>query len=486
MPPTRPMAAPSSGLQPWAARPSKPDPTIPAQVVPGSEAATCDVLTRRAHHAQRIFQDWSDDRVDALLGDIAGAVSAASRLLAAETVAETGIGDVADKTQKNHFASLAVYQHLAGQVAAGVISRDPVTRITEIATPVGVVLGVFPVTNPVATLIFTTLISLKGRNALIASPHHAATAVSAHTSRVIRQVLARCGAPVDLLQCAPPSAGRSLVEQLMRSPAVSLVLATGGPEVVRAAYSSGTPAIGVGAGNAPAWVCADADLDVTAATIVASKSFDHGVVCGSEQHIIVDRHVGQRFQALLTRAGAAVLTEEQCRKLAATLFDAKTGAVRRQLVGRSPSELARAAEIALPPATRLLVVPLDAAQQPGPWTGERLAPVVTLVEAGDDNDAVNLCQAHLANQGQGHTASIHTTDPRRVEWFALRVPVSRLIVNGPAAQGCIGLGTGLPPSFTLGCGTGGGTSTSDNIGYRHLLNIRRIVEQTADPLSRRP
>lgn len=434
-------------------------------------------LAGRAQSAQRLFENWPEPRVDAVLADIAQAVDASSQLLAEETVAETGFGNAADKAAKNRFASTAVYRHLAGRPAAGVLGRDPVTGITEIATPVGVILGILPVTNPVATLVFKTLISLKARNALIASPHHAAEGVCGHAGHLIRQVLERHGAPQDLLQCVPRAGGRALVQELMRSPQVALVLATGGAGIARAASSCDTPAIAVGAGNAPAWIRADADLTAAAHTVVASKSFDYGLICGSEQHLVVDGNLADSFRASLVQADAAILTEIECQRLAASLFDPVTGTVRREAIGRSPAMLAQMARLTVPPNTRLLVVPLDATQVPGRWSRERLAPVVTLISAANDDHAVALCRALLAEQGHGHTAAIHTRDPAMVHWFGRRVPVNRLIVNGPAAQGSIGLGTGLAPSFTLGCGTVGGTSTSENVDYHHLLNICRAVEQ---------
>ena len=444
---------------------------------PPAVVATSAVdLAFRAREAQRQFDGWPEQRVDALLLDIAETISAASPALAAEAVAETGIGNVADKITKTRFASLGVYRYLAGQPASGVISRDRATGVTEIAAPVGVVLGILPVTNPVATLVFKALITLKGRNAIIVSPRDAAADVCGHATRLIRRVLSDHGAPPDLLQCLPARPGRELTEQLMRSPTVALVLATGGPGVVRAAYSSGIPAIGVGAGNAPVWICADADLAAAASHIVTSKSFDYGVVCGSEQHVVVDRDVAARFRAAFTHAGAVVLSLEERRRLAAALFDEQSGAVRGHLIGRSPTVIAQHAGLTLPPATRLLAVPVEADATGGLWGRERLAPIVTLLEAVDERHAVTLCRSLLANQGQGHTAAIHTTNRGRVDLFAQQVPVSRLLVNGPAAHGSVGMGNGLPPSFTLGCGTDGGTSTSDNVSFRHMLNIRRVAE----------
>ena len=472
------MSLTASSPHPLSVSPQSPHPLrgSAAPVISAAVAMKATDMTLRAHDAQRQFDGWAEERVDALLREIAETISAASPVLAAEAVTETGIGNVADKITKTRFASMGVYRYLAGQPASGVISRDRVYGVTEIASPVGVVLGILPVTNPVATLVFKALITLKGRNAIIISPNDAAADVCGHAARLIRRVLSGHGAPPDLLQCLPTRPGRELTEHLMRSAAVALVLATGGPGVVRAAYSCGIPAIGVGPGNAPVWICADADITAAANHIVTSKSFDYGVLCGSEQHIVVDRDVAAHFRSAFTRAGAVVLSIEERQRLGVALIDEHTGAVRRHLIGRSPAVIAQHTGLTVPPATRLLAVPMEAGDTRGLWGRERLAPIVTLLEAVDERHAVALCRNLLANQGRGHTAAIHTTNPGRVDRFAQQVPVSRLLVNGPAAHGSVGMGNGLPPSFTLGCGTDGGTSTSDNVSFRHILNIRRVAE----------
>jgi acyl-CoA reductase-like NAD-dependent aldehyde dehydrogenase len=261
----------------------------------------------------------------------------------------------------------------------------------------------------------------------------------------------------------------------MRHPGVSFVLATGGASLVRAAYSSGTPAIGVGPCNAPAWVCVDADPDLAAEAIVASKSFDNGLACASEHNLVVDRAIRPAFLAALERRGAAVPRPGEARSLVEAVFDPAEGHVRDDFLGRSATHIAEAAGIRRPGVIRLLVVPASLDQVSGPFGRETLAPVLSLFTVGDDDEGLAVCKRLLATDGLGHTAIIHTADEARVERFGREVPASRILVNAPGVHGSLGLCTGLVPSMTLGCGTFGGTSTTDNVTYTHLLNVKRVA-----------
>jgi acetaldehyde dehydrogenase/alcohol dehydrogenase len=388
-------------------------------------------------------------------------------------VAETGIGNVADKTFKNRFASLEVNRTLQGRPGIG--PRPPDDRgITEIASPVGVVLGLIPMTNPVATLVFKTLICLKARNALIVSHHPAAAGVGARTVELIGEVLAAHRAPVELLQSVE-RASRTRTAMFMRHAQVSLILATGGTAMVRAAYSSGTPAIGVGSGNVPALVCADADPVAAAGAVVQSKSFDHGIICGSEDNLVVDAGVGASFRAALEAAGAAVCSEEETARVAAAAFDPGDGHLRRETLGQQAGAIAEAAGVRRDRPIRVLVMPLGLDQADGPLGREKLAPLLSLFTVRGAEQGLAVCKRLLANQGAGHTAVIHTGDQVLQQRFAEEVPASRILVNGPATHGCIGVGNGLTPSLTLGCGTFGGNSTTDNVTYTNLLNIKRLA-----------
>jgi len=431
-----------------------------------------DAAVARAVAAQVVLAGWPEARVEALLDAIAGAVAGQAEELAAATVAETGIGNVADKTFKNRFASLEVNRALQGRPGIG--PRPPDDRgVTEIASPMGVVLGLIPMTNPVATLVFKTLICLKARNALIVSHHPAAAGVGARTVALVAGVLAEHQAPVDLLQSVE-RASRTRTAMFMRHPQVSLILATGGTAMVRAAYSSGTPAIGVGSGNVPALVCADADPVAAAAAVVESKAFDHGIICGSEDNLVVEANVAGPFQAALERAGAAVCTPEETARVAAAAFD-PDGHLRREVLGQPASAIADAAGVRRDGPVRVLVLPLSMDQLDGPLGREKLAPLLSLFTVDGTGQGVEVCKRLLANQGAGHTAVIHTGDQALQQRFAEEVPASRVLVNGPATHGCIGVGNGLTPSLTLGCGTFGGNSTTDNVTYTNLLNVKRLA-----------
>lgn len=431
-----------------------------------------DAAVARAVAAQVVLAGWPEARVEALLDAIAGAVADQAEELAAATVAETGIGNVADKTFKNRFASLEVNRALQGRPGIG--PRPPDDRgVTEIASPMGVVLGLIPMTNPVATLVFKTLICLKARNALIVSHHPAAAGVGARTVALVAGVLAEHQAPVDLLQSVE-RASRTRTAMFMRHPQVSLILATGGTAMVRAAYSSGTPAIGVGSGNVPALVCADADPVAAAAAVVESKAFDHGIICGSEDNLVVEANVAGPFQAALERAGAAVCTPEETARVAAAAFD-PDGHLRREVLGQPASAIADAAGVRRDGPVRVLVLPLSMDQLDGPLGREKLAPLLSLFTVDGTGQGVEVCKRLLANQGAGHTAVIHTGDQALQQRFAEEVPASRVLVNGPATHGCIGVGNGLTPSLTLGCGTFGGNSTTDNVTYTNLLNVKRLA-----------
>lgn len=437
-----------------------------------------DRMVAAAQAAQREFQSWSEERVDALLKDIAETVSARAEELGAAELEETHIGNAPDKALKLQFASMAVYSALEGDVGFGLLGADDARRVAELASPVGVVIGLVPLTNPGPTFVNKTLICLKARNALIVSCHRAAQRTGNTFGELIQEVLARHGAPADLVQWIRHRTSRKKTARFMRHEGVGMILATGGPAMVKAAYSSGKPAIGVGAGNAPAWIAPDADIDAAAGAVIASKAFDNGLICGSEQHLVVDRSVEQDLIEALRRQGAAVFDDEQTRQFISAAFE-PNGDLRMYFVGQAPSLIAGAAGIEVPADRRLLVFRADARSPEGAFARERLAPVLSLFTVDGDDEAIELCKALLDYEGAGHTANIHTHDEKRIQRFADAMPVSRVLVNTPSAMGCCGVVTGLAPSLTLGCGTYGGNSTTDNVGYRNLVNIKRVARSLA-------
>jgi acyl-CoA reductase-like NAD-dependent aldehyde dehydrogenase len=438
------------------------------------ERATVDALVQGGRDAQQRFVAWDEDAVDALIVEAASAVAERADELALACVEETGVGSVTDKVTKIRFASLEVAASLMGRPGVGAWIQDDERDVWELAEPAGVVVGLIPMTNPVATTVFKALICLKSRNSLILSAHRDAAGVSAATVDVLRDTLCRHGAPADLIQDVRTRTSRGTTEALMTHPDVALILATGGAGLVRAAYSSGTPAIGVGPGNAPVWVAPDADLDAAARMAVAGKAFDHGIICGSENNLVVDRSVRDRFVAALGEARAAVLSPAECQRLEQAAFGSD-GRLRKSVLGKSPQVLAELANIELPPDTRVLVAPVPRTAVAGPFGGEKLAPLLSLFDAHGDEDAISLCRDLLDRGGRGHTAVIHSGSTTRHLAMARALPASRILVNSVGAHGCIGLGNGLSPSLTLGCGTYGHTSTTDNITYTHLLNIKRLV-----------
>jgi acyl-CoA reductase-like NAD-dependent aldehyde dehydrogenase len=424
--------------------------------------------------AQQRFASWPENAVDALIVEAAAAVAERAEQLAMACVEETGIGSAIDKVTKIRFASLEVAASLIGRPGIGAWSSDDERGVWEIAEPVGVVAGLVPVTNPVATTVFKALICLKSRNSLILSAHRDAAGVSAATVDILRDALHQRGAPVDLIQDVRSRIGRETTTALMTHPQVALILATGGAGLVHAAYSSGTPAIGVGPGNAPVWVAPDADISAAAHMVVTGKSFDHGIICGSENNLVVDRRVKEPFLTALGHAGGVVLSPAACRRLKRAVFG-PDGRLRKHALGKSAQVLAELADITLPPGTRVLVAPVPRADVASPLRREKLAPLLSLFDADGDGDAIALCRDLLNNGGRGHTAVVHSASPTRQLAMAQALPASRVLVNSVGAHGCIGLGNGLSPSLTLGCGTYGHTSTTDNVTYTHLLNIKRLV-----------
>jgi len=434
-----------------------------------------DGTVARAAAAQGSFLGWGEDMIDELLRSMATAVADQAEELARANVEEAGFGSVESKIAKIRMFSLGTYSFLAGRRAAGAVATDPGLGLTELAAPVGVVFGLVPVTNPVSTFVFKALICVKSRNALVLSPHHRARNVSLCVEELLRGALEAHGAPADLIQCVRSRASRTKTVQFMEHPNVALVLATGGQKMVKVAYSSGTPAIGVGPGNAPTLVCADADPPSTLGKILPSKTFDNGVICGSENNLVVVDAIYDAFVAEAERQGAAVLSLEEAAALSAHLINPATNRIRGDIVGQPASFVAQLGGIKRTFAIELVIVPSSDIGPDNPYAHEKLAPLLSLFRVADEEAGIIACKRLLAIAGAGHTASIHTSDEPTISRFAEQIPASRILVNSPCTQGIMGMTTGLIPSTTLGCGTYGGTSTTDNVTYTHLLNIKRLA-----------
>lgn len=436
-------------------------------------------MVANAVKAQKSFAEWPENRIDALLKDIMESMAEQAQKFAEINVAETGIGNVEDKILKIRFACHEVYKTMAGHPAAGLLKFDNQTKVTEIANPVGVILALIPVTNPISTVVFKALIALKGRNAVILSCHRDALGVGTQATEAIRDILERHGAPKDLIQTIQKQSSFKKTLMFMNHPDVSFILATGGASMVKAAYSSGKPAIGVGPGNAPVLICADADLSKTAKLIIQSKSFDNGVICGSENNLIVVESIHDEFIKMLENHGATILTPDEKNRFTTQFFDPNNHAINRKLIGKSAQFIADYTGIDHTKNTKVIVVPIKQNELNDPYAHEKLCPVLSLCTVKNEDQGIQVCKQILANQGRGHTAAIHTNNEKLIQRFGLEIEASRILVRAGAAQGCVGLGTGLIPSFTLGCGTFSGNSTTDNVGYKHLLNIKRLALGTS-------
>jgi acyl-CoA reductase-like NAD-dependent aldehyde dehydrogenase len=457
------------------------DRRLAAQFPNAEDDPEIDQVVAQAAQAQRQFESWSEERVDAVLLELARAVASNAQALAEVTVAETRIGNVADKTFKNIHASLGIYHSLVGKTGIGVVGGDPERGVTEIADPAGVVLGLIPVTNPVATAIFKTLISLKARCALILSFHRACQGAGNAVGAIIERVLAQQEVPAHLVQWVRHRSSRSKTVKFMAHSGVSLILATGGSGMVKAAYRSGTPALGVGPGNAPVYVAADADMEATAASIVASKPYDNGLICGAEHNLVVDASVRDAFVAALDRHGAAVLNAAEIERLCSKVIRPDRKALASIAIGQSAQAIASLAGVERAYPIKLIVAPVsvDEVASRTAFAKEKLAPLLSLFAVGGEADAFALCRAILAVEGAGHTAIIHTRSAERAGRFGLAMPAGRILVNVPAVQGISGIATGLVPSYTLGSGTFGGNSTTDNVSYRNLQNLKRLAHAVA-------
>ena len=437
-----------------------------------SSSPVVDATVERAVAAQSQFVSWPENKVEEVIRDVARAVNDCAPELAEECVMETGFGVLDHKIKKIRLGTIDVAESLKGQPGSDHIHLEA-PGVENMAMPVGVVFGMIPVTNPVETIVFKSLIALKARNAIIISSHRKARNVGDKTVDIIRTVLEEHGAPADLVQTPELAANRKLTQAFMSHDKVNFILATGGPSMVKSAYRSGTPAIGVGKGNAPVWVCADARLPTVAHQVVNSKSFDNGIVCGSENNLLVDAKIADDFIEQLVVQGAAVLSSGERDHLIKKAFT--DCSVDGDWIGKSAQEICNAVGIERPYEIKLIVAEVENGNLASPLVREKLAPMLSLVRVTDQEDALFHAKTILSIEGRGHTAIVHTDDREKVNAYAAAVEVSRVLVNSPGTQGCIGACNGLQLSWTLGCGTMGGGSTSDNVSYKHLQNTKRVA-----------
>ena len=437
-------------------------------------------LAERAWRGWQSLRDFSQAQTDAIVDAMAAAAQQHARRLAELAVRETGYGKPEDKLKKNLFAAQRVHAALRGLRTCGIVGEDREAGIVEIAVPVGVVAAILPSTNPTSTAIYKTLIALKARNSIVISPHPSARRCICETVSVLEEAARAAGAPEGAINCCqhPSLSG---TQELMRHRRTAVILATGGSGIVKAAYSSGKPAYGVGPGNVPVFIDRSADLAKAVADVVRGKTFDWGTICSSEQAIVAELDLKSRIVEELRKLHAHFLSPAEAAQLARTLIHPGQFIVNPKCVGKSPQVLGELAGIAVPAEARLLVAELDGIGRAHPLSAEKLSPVLALMFVADRNAGFEACSNLLHFGGLGHTCVIHAQDDAVIREYGLRMPAYRVVVNSPSPWGSIGLSTHLFPAMTLGCGAVGGNITSDNIGPRHLLNLKRIAWENRSP-----
>ena len=433
-------------------------------------------VVRKAKQAQLEFMSFSQEQVDRIVKEVSDAAFEQSYQLAVLAVEETGMGVIEHKKMKNEVGSKAVYESIKDEKTVGIIREDRVNQMLEIAVPFGVVAAIIPTTNPTSTAIFKTLISLKTRNAIVASPHPYAVKCTIEALKICEKAAIEAGAPEGIIGWLS-FASMEATQALMKDKDVNLILATGGGGLVKAAYSSGKPAYGVGPGNVPVYIERSAKIKQAVSMIVDSKTFDYGTICATEQAIVVDQEIAAEVINELKRNGAYFLNQEEKKRMEKVISPVP-GKVNPEIVGKSPATIAKLAGISIDETFRLFIAEESEIGKHVPFSLEKLSPIFALYQAKDICDAKKICSQLLDLGGRGHSFSIHTENDNVAREFALEMPVSRIFVNTLSTMGVVGGTTNFTPSFTLGCGSYGGNITSDNVTARHLINIKRMAYGT--------
>ena len=434
-------------------------------------------MAKAAYAAQKQLAAMSQSQLNAIVEQVSRAFYNAAPELAELAVQETGFGNVADKITKNQFASKTVFESVKNMQTVGILKKEG--KLWEVGVPVGVIAAIVPSTNPTSTVCYKAMIALKAGNAIVFSPHPKALCCTLRAAQIVAQAAEAAGAPKDAVKCltVPSLEG---CKELMGDKHIAMILATGGPAMVRAAYSSGKPAIGVGAGNGPAYIHKSADIADAIRKIVRSKTFDNGTVCASEQSIIVEQALEQQVVEEGKKQGLYFMSRQEATGLAKLLFR-PSGALNPEIVGKAATILAEMAGFTVPPSTKILVAREQEAGPTRPYSMEKLCPVLAFFVMENEDAVLGKCVEILTHEGSGHTFAMHCTDEPVIQKFALKIPVSRFLVNTPAALGGIGATTKLFPALTLGCGAVGGSSSSNNISPLDLVNIRRVAWDQEQP-----
>jgi acetaldehyde dehydrogenase/alcohol dehydrogenase len=437
---------------------------------------------KRLREAQSVYATYTQEQVDKIFFEAAMAANKMRIPLAKMAVEETGMGVVEDKVIKNHYASEYIYNAYKNTKTCGVIEEDPAFGIKKIAEPLGVIAAVIPTTNPTSTAIFKTLIALKTRNAIIISPHPRAKNSTIEAAKIVLEAAVKAGAPEGIIGWIDvPSL--ELTNLVMRE--ADVILATGGPGLVKAAYSSGKPAIGVGAGNTPAIIDDSADIVLAVNSIIHSKTFDNGMICASEQSVIVLDGVYKEVKKEFEKRGCYFLNEDETEKVRKTIII--NGALNAKIVGQKAHTIANLAGFEVPETTKILIGEVTSVDISEEFAHEKLCPVLAMYRAKDFDDALDKAERLVADGGFGHTSSLYidtVTQKEKLQKFSERMKTCRILVNTPSSQGGIGdlYNFKLAPSLTLGCGSWGGNSVSDNVGVKHLLNIKTVAERRENML----
>ena len=428
-------------------------------------------LARRGEAAAKQMAGYTSEQIDRILQNMVKTAEEHAACLAQMAVEETGFGKVLDKTYKNHAASTLLYNDIKEMNTVGIICEDKDKGTMDVAEPVGLIMGIVPSTNPTSTVIYKSMIAIKAGNAIVFSPHPSAAKCTLKAAELMGRAAEEAGAPEGVISCiSMPTMGAT--NELMHCKEVSIIIATGGPGMVKAAYSAGKPAIGVGAGNSPAYIERTADVRHAVRTIIASKTFDNGTICASEQSIICEECNHDQVVAELKAQGGYFMTKEETEKVCSLLF--KNGhSMNAKFVGRSPRMIAEKAGITIPEGTKVLIGEQGGVGEGYPLSYEKLTTVLAFYTVKDWKDACKLSMDLLQN-GIGHTMSLHTQDRGMVLKFAAK-PASRILVNTGGSQGGTGISTGLNVAFTLGCGTCGGSSVSENVSPMQLINIKKVA-----------
>ena len=430
-------------------------------------------LLKAAKEAQKKLAKMSQEQIDKIVKAIAEASAVNAEKLAKMAVEETGFGIWQDKVIKNIFGSTYIYDYIKDLKTVGIISEDKEKKVWDIAVPMGVIAGIIPSTNPTSTAMYKALISIKAGNAIVFSPHPGAKKCILETVKIMNEAAIKAGCPEGAIGCITIPTLQA-TQELMTSNDTAMILATGGSAMVKAAYSSGNPALGVGPGNGPSFIDKSANISLAVKRIMDSKTFDNGTICASEQSVIMEECIKDKVVEEFKRQGAYFLSKDEAKQLGKFIMRAN-GSMNPQIVGKSVKTIAKLANLTnVPETARVLIAEETEVGHNVPYSREKLAPILAFYVEKNIDDIEEKCKAILLNEGAGHTFSMHCEDESIVRRFALSMPVSRIPVNTPSTLGGIGATINLAPAMTLGCGAIGGSATSDNVGPLHLLNLKKV------------